>query len=152
MPPHRPQPPHLRPLETLRCLYEGRIGTIVARTECRRFSLTKGTKQGNPINSQISNAVLEKTLAQVKDRWVDKGWGIKVGPCKDDRLLNLRFADDLLLVSRSLKVLKKIMVELRRAVGEVGLELHVGKTTILSNAQGRKQSHATSVDLEEQRY
>ena len=113
-------------IETMRCLYEGQIGTIVGRRE--------------------------KALAQVEDRWVEKGWGIKAGPCTDDRLLNLCLADDLLLVSRSLKVLKKIMVELRRAVGEVGLELHVGKTTILSNAQGRKQSHATSVDLEEQRY
>ena len=39
-------------------------------------------------------------------------------------------------------------MELRRAVGEVGLEFHMGKTTLLSNAQGRKQSHATSVNLE----
>ena len=96
---------------------------------------------------QLFNAVLEKAIAQLKHNWVERGWGIKVGPRKDDQLLNLRFADDLLLTSKSLSVLKKMMEELRQAVREVGLEFHTGKTKILSNAQGRKQSHATTVDI-----
>ena len=37
------------------------------------------------------------------------------------------------------------MEQWKQAVAEVGLELHMGKTTTLTNAQGRKQSDATSV-------
>ena len=40
-----------------------------------------------------------------------------------------------------------MLEELRQAVGEVGLEFHMGKTKVLKNAQGRKQSHATSVNI-----
>ena len=42
-------------------------------------------------------------------------------------------ADDVLLVARSLKVLSKMVVEMRRAVADVGLEMHLGKTKILAN-------------------
>ena len=81
---------------------------------------------------------MEKAIAQVKYKWIEKGWGIQVGTARGDTIVNLRFADDLLLISKSLKVLMKMMEELKQAIAEVGLELHMGKTNILTNAQGRK--------------
>ena len=33
-------------------------------------------------------------------------------------------------------------------MADVGLEMHFGKTKILTNEQGRKQSHATNVDID----
>jgi hypothetical protein len=129
-------------LEVFRRLYEGQVGNVVATKESKEFSITRGTKQGDPVSPQLFNSLLERAIASIKDRWVKNGWGIKVGPSREDHLTNLRFADDLLLVSRSLTVLQKMLQELRQAVGDVGLELHLGKTKILTNAQGRKQSHA----------
>jgi hypothetical protein len=134
-------------MNTLKKLYEGQSGTIVANHESRPFGITRGTKQGDPISPPLFNAVLEKAMARVKGMWLKRGWGIQMGSLDGERLLNLRFADDILLVSRSLRVLKRMLEELQIAVREVGLELHFGKTKILANEQGRKQSHATSIEL-----
>ena len=38
----------------------------------------------------------------------------------------------ILLVAKSLQTLRSRMVELREAVGEVGLQMHMGKTVILA--------------------
>ena len=86
-------------------------------------------------------------MARVKTKWVEKGWGIQLGVNHEERLTNLRFADDVLLVARSLKVLKCMMGGMRRAVAEVGLEMHFGKTKILANAKGRKQSQAKYIEI-----
>jgi hypothetical protein len=83
----------------------------------------------------------------VKAGWLARGWGIKLGANPEDRLLNLRFADDVLLVARSFRILKTMLEELRHAVGEVGLEMHMGKTKILANAKGRKQTTASQLHL-----
>jgi len=53
-----------------------------------------------------------------------------------------------LLVARSLKVLKRMVAEMREAVADVGLEMHFGKTKFLANEQGRKQSHAEQVNID----
>ena len=136
-------------VNTLKKLYEGQSGTVVANHESQPFGSTRGTKQGDPISPPLFNAVLEKAMARVKGMWLKRGWGIQMGSLDGERLLNLRFADDILLVSRSLRVLKRMLEELQIAVREVGLELHFGKTKILANEQGRKQSHATSLSWEE---
>ena len=120
---------------------------MVGNEESNVFGITRGTKQGDPINPPLFNAVLEKAMARLKETWIHRGWGIRLGVGKEERLLNLRFADDILLVAKSLKVLTKMMEEMRVAVGEVGLEMHFGKTKILANVQGRKQSSALSANV-----
>ena len=132
----------------LRKLYDGQTGRVVANGESRPFSITRGTKQGDPISPHLFNSVLEKAMTGLKATWLKRGWGNQLGTNPEDRLSNLRFADDVLLVSRSLKVLRKMVTEMKRAVADVGLEMHFGKTKILANEQGRKQSHATNVDID----
>jgi hypothetical protein len=91
---------------------------------------------------------LQEAVETLRKQWIARGWGIRIGPFNEDSLLNLRFADDLLLFAKSLKVLKKMMTELQTAVGKVGLHLHMGKTKILCNAKGRRQSHAKTMNLD----
>ena len=40
-----------------------------------------------------------------------------------------------------------MMEEMRVAVGEMGLEMHFGRTKILANAHGQKQSNASSIKV-----
>ena len=120
---------------------------MVGNDESSVFEITRGTEQGDPISPPLFNAVLEKAVAWLKQTWIRRGWGVPLGVGKDERLLNLRFADDILLIAKSLKVLTKMMEEMQVAVREVGLEMHFGKTKILANAHGQKQGNASSIKV-----
>ena len=50
-----------------------------------------------------------------------------------ERLCNLRFADDLLMITSSKKQLKSMMTDLSDAVAQIGLVIDEGKTKVLTN-------------------
>ena len=80
------------------------------------------------------NAVLEKVIRSAQAEWRRKGFGIAFGYKPEDRLCNLRFADDLIVLATSRRQLKQMLCDLSAASISVGLELHMGKTKILSNS------------------
>ena len=53
-------------------------------------------------------------------------------------LQNLRFADDVLLVGKSLPQVHKMLVGLSEEAAKAGLQVHMGKTKILSNVVRRR--------------
>lgn len=53
----------------------------------------------------------------------------------------------MLLIAKSAKTLTNMLGELQVAVSDVGLEIRPGKTNILANARGRKQTTATCVEI-----
>ena len=99
-------------------VYADQTGTVIAKRASRTFSITRGTKQGDPVSLALFNAVLEKVITTVASRWMAKGWGIRIGPFQEDRLLHLRFAGDVLLLAKSIKTLRKMIKDLQAAVGE----------------------------------
>ena len=52
-------------------------------------------------------------------------------------MITLRFADDLLLISRSTAQVKHMLEDLAQEAGKVGLNLHMGTTKILSTRGNR---------------
>jgi hypothetical protein len=61
-------------------------------------------------------------------------------------LTNLRFADDVALIARTLLQAERMLRDLAEAAATRGLELHFGKTKILTNSWRRKGLNArTSV-------
>ena len=123
----------------LRKLYQGQRGQVVADKSSKKFSIARGTKQGDPISPALFNAVLEVVLRRLKAKWAKRGHGVKILPSGEDRFLqNLRFADDLLLIGKSLPQVRQMLEDLAEGAGEVGLQLHTGKTKILSNAKVRR--------------
>ena len=78
----------------------------------------------------IFNSVLEQVIRTVKEKWRKKKLGIQLGCGPDSFVTNLRFADDILLVGRSLHQIKQMLVDLRLEGAKVGLELHPGKRKI----------------------
>ena len=54
----------------------------------------------------------------------------------DERLTNLRFADDILLIATPRDQLKSMIEDLEKHTAEVGLEIHMGKTKVLRNGNG----------------
>ena len=65
------------------------------------------------------------------------------------RLTNLRFADDVLLVAKTLPQLTSMLEQLAQEAKQCGLELHPEKTKILSNVTnktGRNAKRQVDVD------
>ena len=115
----------------------------VADETSKPFNILRGTKQGDPISPQLFNAVLESALKDVQQHWRQKGWGIKLGEVDSDKLTNLRFADDLIWLASSKKQLETMIGELIQAVARVGLELHMGKTKVLTNQVSKRGDSLT---------
>ena len=106
--------------------------------ESRSFPISRGVKQGDPISGLLFVAVLQVCIGNLKKRWerANKrrsgyGFGIRVGD--GERLTNLRFADDILLVASSKSDIKKMMCKLQDEALKFGLQMHCGKTKVLTN-------------------
>ena len=56
-----------------------------------------------------------------------------MGGGRSETLGNLRFADDVILMASSVKHLKTMIKEFMVAAGKIGLELHLGKSKVLTN-------------------
>ena len=98
--------------------------------------MQRGIKQGDPIRPALFNAVLQERMANIARKWEQKGYGIQVSGTNRP-LTNLRFADDILLLGRSPKQVTEMLDDLICSAQEVGLEIHAGKTKILSNGIGK---------------
>ena len=128
-----------RYVDVLRTLYRGQRGQVVADKSSKKFSIERGTKQGDPISPALFNAVIEVVMRRLKAKWAKQGYGVKILTRGEGKFLqNLRFADDLLLTGRSLPQVRQMLEDLAEGAGEVGLQLHMGKTKILSNARVRR--------------
>ena len=64
------------------------------------FKITNGMKQGDPLSSNLFNCVLEEIFRKMD--W--EGKGIKIG---GEYLNNLRFADNIILISTDKATYKK---------------------------------------------
>ena len=60
---------------------------------------------------------------------------IQLGNTDDDIIRNLRFVDDLLLIAKSWRQVSLTIADLITETGKVGLELHLEKTKVQSNAK-----------------
>ena len=75
---------------------------------------------------------MEYALQSVQAAWRRRGWGIQTGR-EDERLCNLRFADDIMLVATDEKQLAAMIADVMEAAETIGLTLHMGKTKVLNN-------------------
>ena len=124
-------------INTLAKLYSKQTGKVRTDKMSKSFDIKRGTKQGDPLSSLLFNAVLEDVIRGLQPDWVRRKMGISLGFTDISHLCNLRFADDILLLSHSLGKLKIMLDEIARASLTRGLELHPVKTKILSNKQHR---------------
>ena len=96
----------------------------------RSFSITGGVRQGCVLSPRLFTAVLEWALRQWRTEIGNAGFDL--GDALDN-LVDLRFADDILLFANSGPEVAQILDKFVKAVGKVGLRLNVDKTVILTN-------------------
>ena len=129
-------------------IYFEQTGTIKLDCASKHFRIERGVRQGDPLSPTLFNALLETVFRVLKRRWTSMGVGIRMGPRDEDVLSNLRFADDVLLTATSLQQLSAMLQDLRIEAGRHGLELHPGKTKIITNKLCRKGAEAAQyVDI-----
>ena len=131
-------------------LYDKQVGMVKTEKLSKQFSIQKGVKQGDPLSSLLFNSVSEHIMRPLKERWETKKYGINMGETKGT-LTNLRFADDILLVSHSLASITQMLEDLSRQARMVGLSLHPDKTKILRNKWSSNRhvpSHARADGME----
>ena len=75
-------------------------------------------------------------MRKVKDKWKERKYGMKLQPESDNQLTNLRFADDIVLIGRTLPQIKQMLADMVEECAKVGLSLHPEKTKILHNDMG----------------
>ena len=95
-------------VNVLKRLYAGQTANVVTDKISKDFEIKRGTKQGDPISPILFNAVLEAVMRKLKQQWVAKAHGVRVGIGQPRNLQNLRFAHDILLVGKSLPQVHKM--------------------------------------------
>lgn len=113
--------------------YSGQTGEIITDKVSKKFGIQRGTKQGDPLSPKIFNVVLEKLIRDIQPKWRSKGMGLRLGEREEDQQCNLRFADDLLLISTKKTYLEAMLKDLEKVSKQVGLQIHTGKTKVLTN-------------------
>ena len=130
-------------IEILRNLYKNQSAQVKTDKMSRSFTIPKGTKQGDPLSSMLFNSLLEKMMSAVKGRISNKRYGIQMGTSDSSRITNLRFADDVLLLGRSLSQVTAMLEEVYAEAKTCGLHLHPEKTKIITStgrAEGRPRN------------
>ena len=114
----------------LQTLYHGQEGAVRGDSHMSRwFNIFGGVRQGCVLNPRLFCAVLQAALAiwrqSVESLGLDFGDGFPA-------LLDLRFADDLLLFAKSARDAAVLLDELVRCCSHVGLCLRATKTKVLT--------------------
>ena len=109
-------------------LYNGQTAKV---NGSRAFSIQRGVRQGDVLSSLLFNAGVESAMRKWKQHLPDDA-GIQFSPGAE-RLTNIRYADDKLIVATLLDELLSMIATLVEKFKAVGLELNYKKCVILSN-------------------
>ena len=122
----------------MQTLYFRQSATVLAGAESREFALHRGVKQGDPISSLLFLAVMAARFKTLMERWcklnkrrVGTYYGLVVDDPADP-LLNLLFADDVLLFGHSSADIRKMLGQLADEAGKYGLKINFEKTKVLA--------------------
>ena len=85
----------------------------------------------------LFNTVVEHFMVKLKATWRSRKYGIQIDEhTVDDFITNLRYANDILLIARSLPQIKRMLTDLNQEAEQVGLKIHPGKTNIQNSNIG----------------
>jgi hypothetical protein len=116
-----------RYIEVLKCLYENATMSVrVQDQSTEAIPLQRGVRQGDVISPKLFTNAMEDAFKLLD--W--KGFGINInGEC----ITHLRFADDIVVMAKSLEELSTMLGGLNRVSQQVGLRMNMDKTKVMSN-------------------
>jgi len=135
-----------RYVQLLQNLYSEQSAYVTAGEQSRKFHVTRGVKQGDPISGLLFLVVMEVCFRSLRKKWKrldTRRTGQYLGFVIDDPdevMSHLCFADDVMLFAQNASDAVKMLTHFREEAAKYGLRLHIGKTKILtttSSAQSR---------------
>uniref|UniRef100_A0A6G5AC50 Putative endonuclease-reverse transcriptase n=1 Tax=Rhipicephalus microplus TaxID=6941 RepID=A0A6G5AC50_RHIMP len=114
-------------------IYRGSTATIVLYKESNRIPIKKGVRQVDTISPMLFTACLQEVFRSLD--W--EQLGIRVN---GEYLSNLRFADDIALLSNSGDELQLMITELDKESRKVGLKINLQKTKVMYNNLGKSSA------------
>ena len=110
----------------LQVFYYQQRGAIVGSMDNSfEFDIAAGVRQGRVLSPRLFCSVLEWALSKWRAQLNGVGYNFQDGGVS---LLDLRFADDILLVAKSYEEIGHVLDVLVDALRQVGLALNAGKT------------------------
>lgn len=122
-------------------IYKSSTAKIKLESTGPTFSIGRGVKQGDPLSPKLFISLLESIIKRLN--WEKTGLNIN-----GKYLSHLCFADDLVLLSESSTQLQSMIDSLNTASKQVGLEMNLSKTMVMTNSLQRR----ISVDNETLKY
>lgn len=98
---------------------------IRLHTNTETFKIERGVRQGDTISPKLFTLTLENIFRELM--WENKGINID-----GQKLNNLRFADDIVLISETLDEMLEMIQQLQEKSLEVGLKMNSNKTKIMT--------------------
>ncbi|GBP91608.1 LINE-1 retrotransposable element ORF2 protein [Eumeta japonica] len=113
-------------IRLIRIIYSRSTAIIELEKKSTPFRVEKGVRQGDPLSPKLFSAVLESVFRRLN--WEHLGINI------DGHLLShLRFADDIVLLAKTAEDLTRMIKELAKESGRVGLTMNMEKTRVMTN-------------------
>ncbi|MCV6574647.1 MAG: reverse transcriptase family protein, partial [Cohaesibacter sp.] len=114
----------------LQCIYYGQTGVVREHNvDSYGFNIRGGVRQGCVLSPRLFSSVLEMALSSWRAKMEAQGLSLGDG---FKPLLDLRFADDILLFCTTLDKACLLLDELVASLAQVGLTLNLKKTKILT--------------------
>jgi len=113
-------------INILEYIYRNATAFIRLHNDSDIFHLQKGVRQGDPISAKLFTACLEEVFKSLN--WEQKGISVD-----GEMLNNLKFADDVILITSNPNELQTMLTELDEKSKEVGLKMNLKKTQVMYN-------------------
>ena len=123
----REQQIHPKYINTLESICKSSTSTIRLEREGPAFDIRRGVRQGDSISPKLLISCLESIFSKLN--WNNKGYGIQIDD--DQKISNLRFPDDIVLIAKNHSELQNMIMELHEQSGKVGLKMNQGKTKVM---------------------
>ena len=122
--------PHL--IWLLQITYANQKGQVVSNNDkSHEFDICAGVRQGCVLSPRLFCSVLQLAMGRWRSRV--EHFGLNLGDGMS-HLLDLRFADDILLFKESAQVFGSMLDALVTCLGQVGLKPNASKKKLLNNA------------------
>ena len=104
------------------------------------FKIKRGVRQADPISPKLFTAAIEEIFKKA-----NLNHGIKID---GETLTNLRFADDVALMTEDTTQMEEQLNTLNSISKEVGLKMHKGKTKYMTNFETTNKVHIENEEIE----
>lgn len=115
-----------RYIALIKGIYEKATACVRLHKNTRTFRIEQGVRQGDTLSPKLFTTLLEYACKKID--WGEMGLNID-----GERLNNLRFADDIVLITDRIDQASMMLEKLYNASREVGLKINFAKTQVMTN-------------------